>query len=65
MSNQQPHPHEETTHSDASSQWSEPALIDGALCRQCKRCEKWFHIGWTAYHGCQLPRQYPLFETPA
>ena len=37
-------------------QWGEKKIIDGAMCRQCRRCLRWFHIGWTAYHGCAANR---------
>ncbi len=40
--------------------WSAPKPIDGAVCRQCRLCLKWFHIGWIAYHGCKTrkPRSH-------
>ena len=36
--------------------WGVKKLIDGALCRQCRGCRKWFHIGWLAYHNCKVPK---------
>ena len=64
MSNPQPDPIAEPALPDDQTQWSEPKIIDGAQCRQCKRCGNWFHIGWTAYHGCAVSRQYRLFDPP-
>ena len=32
-------------------------MIDGALCRQCCWCRKWFHKGWIAYHNCPILRR--------
>ena len=31
--------------------WSEPQMVDGALCRQCPACRLWFGVGWYQYHG--------------
>ena len=46
-----------TANSNGNSKfgWGAKKLIDGALCRQCRRCRKWFHIGWIAYHNCTAP----------
>ena len=37
--------------------WGSRKMIDGARCRQCLFCLKWFHIGWIAYHGCKVKHQ--------
>ena len=46
-----------TANSNGNSKfgWGAIKLIGGALCRQCRRCRKWFHIGWIAYHTCRAP----------
>ena len=56
MANRNDKPHRPAANGAGPSQWSKPKVVDGALCRQCKCCRKWFHIGWTAYHGCAVRR---------
>ena len=55
MSNADRNSHQPNANSSGPSQWSAPQLIDGALCRQCLRCGKWFHVGWLAHHSCKSP----------
>ena len=65
MANPNTNQRDETAQPDDFTQWGETKIIDGAKCRQCKRCELWFPIGWLAHHGCPLRRQYLLFNPPA
>ena len=53
MSNPDRNSRQPTANSSPPSMWGAKKIVDGALCRQCRRCLKWFHIGWIAYHGCK------------
>ena len=64
MTNRNGKPQRLAANGAGPSQWSEPKVVDGALCRQCKRCRKWFHIGWTAHHGCKVVRPLRRPSTP-
>ncbi len=29
-------------------------VMDGAKCRQCLLCRRWYHIGWFVRHVCRV-----------
>lgn len=64
MSNPDATPPDNAELLEEQRQWGEKRMIDGSMCRQCRRCLRWFHIGWTAYHGCAANRQFELFDHP-